>query len=126
MRSALWNPFANMASLDGNAVTMVRGEGSWVFDDHGRAYLDAIASLWYCNVGHGRAELAEAAAAQMRQLAGFQAFESFSSPPAEALARRVAGLTRSTRPRSSPAATGALGARNQSRSRSPGSTLITA
>jgi len=92
MGSALWNPFANMASLDGNAVTMVRGEGSWVFDDHGRAYLDAIASLWYCNVGHGRAELAEAAATQMRQLAGFQAFESFSSPPAEGLARRVAAL----------------------------------
>ena len=44
MGSALWNPFANMASLDGNAVTIVRGEGSWVFDDHGRAYLDAIAS----------------------------------------------------------------------------------
>jgi len=92
MGSALWNPFANMASLDGNAVTMVRGEASWVFDDHGRPYLDAIASLWYCNVGHGRAELADAAAAQMRQLAGFQAFEYFSSPPAEALARRVAGL----------------------------------
>ena len=92
MGSALWNPFANMASLDGNAVTMVRGEGSWVFDDHGRPYLDAIASLWYCNVGHGRAELADAAATQMRQLAGFQAFEYFSSPPAEALARRVAGL----------------------------------
>src|SRR6516165_3210136 len=93
MGSALWNPFANMASLDGNAVTMVRGEGSWVFDDHGRPYLDAIASLWYCNVGHGRAELADAAAAQMRQLAGFQAFEYFSSPPAETLARRVAALT---------------------------------
>src|SRR6516162_9293176 len=93
MGSALWNPFANMASLDGNAVTMVRGEGSWVFDDHGRAYLDAIASLWYCNVGHGRAELAEAAAAQMRQLAGFQAFEPFSNRPAEALARRVADLS---------------------------------
>jgi putrescine---pyruvate transaminase len=90
--SVLWNPFANMASLDGNAVTMIRGEGCWVFDDRGRAYLDAIASLWYCNVGHGRAELAEAAAAQMRQLAGFQAFESFSNPPAEALAARVAGL----------------------------------
>jgi putrescine---pyruvate transaminase len=57
MGSALWNPFANMASLDGNAVTMVRGEGSWVYDDHDRAYLDALASLWYCNVGHGRADL---------------------------------------------------------------------
>ena len=55
MGSVLWNPFANMASLDGHAVTMVRGEGCWVFDDHGRPYLDALASLWYCNVGHGRA-----------------------------------------------------------------------
>jgi adenosylmethionine-8-amino-7-oxononanoate aminotransferase len=68
---ALWNPFANMASLAGHAVTIVRGEGAWVFDDHGRAYLDALASLWYCNVGHGRAELAEAASAQMRQLAAY-------------------------------------------------------
>src|SRR5215469_317501 len=92
MGSALWNPFANMASLDGNAVTMVRGEGSWVFDDHGRAYLDAIASLWYVNIGHGRAELADAAAAQMRQLACYQAYEGFSNEPAEALAQRVAAL----------------------------------
>ena len=59
----LWNAFANMASLAGHAVTIVRGEGSTVYDDHGRPYLDALASLWYCNVGHGRAELADAAAA---------------------------------------------------------------
>jgi putrescine---pyruvate transaminase len=92
MGQVLWNPFANMASLDGHAITMVRGEGCWVFDDQGRAYLDAMASLWYCNVGHGRAELAAAAAAQMRQLAGYQAFEYSSNPPAEALAATVAGL----------------------------------
>jgi adenosylmethionine-8-amino-7-oxononanoate aminotransferase len=88
----LWNAFANMASLAGHAVTIVRGEGSTVFDDHGRPYLDALASLWYCNVGHGRAELADAAAAQMRGLAAYQTFEPFSNQPAEALARRVAGL----------------------------------
>jgi adenosylmethionine-8-amino-7-oxononanoate aminotransferase len=91
-QTALWNPFANMASLAGQAVTIVRGEGSWVFDTHGRAYLDALASLWYCNVGHGRAELAEAADAQMRQLAAYQTFEPYSNPPAETLARRVADL----------------------------------
>ena len=88
----LWNAFANMASLAGHAVTIVRGEGSTVFDDHGRPYLDALASLWYCNVGHGRAELADAAAAQMRQLAAYQTFEPFSNQPAEALARQIAGL----------------------------------
>jgi adenosylmethionine-8-amino-7-oxononanoate aminotransferase len=88
----LWNPFANMARLAGEAIMIVRGEGATVFDAEGRSYLDALASLWYCNVGHGRAELADAAAAQMRQLAAYQAFESFSNAPAEALAQRIAGL----------------------------------
>ena len=91
-KSAFWNPFANMATLAGNAITIVRGEGSTVYDAEGRAYLDALASLWYCNVGYGRAELAEAAAAQMREIAGFQTFEYFTNPPAEALCRRVADL----------------------------------
>jgi putrescine aminotransferase len=88
----LWNPFANMAGLAGHAVTIVAGEGATVFDVQGRPYLDALASLWYCNVGHGRGELADAAAAQMRQLAGYQIFESYSNPPAEDLARRIAEL----------------------------------
>ena len=92
VQPALWNSFANMASLAGRAVTIVRGEGTTVFDAAGRPYLDALASLWYCNVGHGRAELADAAAAQMRQLAAYQTFEPFSNLPAEVLARRVADL----------------------------------
>ena len=71
----MWNSFANMASYASRALTIVRGEGATVFDAAGRPYLDALASLWYCNVGHGRAELADAAAAQMRQLAGYQTFE---------------------------------------------------
>jgi len=88
----MWNPFASMSTIAGHAVTIVRGEGATVYDASGRAYLDAIASLWYVNVGYGRTELADAAAAQMRDLACFQAFEVFSSEPAEALARRVAAL----------------------------------
>ncbi len=90
--AALWNPFANMAALEGHAITIVGGEGSTVYDADGRAYLDALASLWYCNVGYGRTELAEAAAAQMRQIAGFQTFEYYSNPPAEALCRRIADI----------------------------------
>jgi putrescine---pyruvate transaminase len=39
--SPLWNPFGNMASLAGQTITMVRGEGCWVTDDQGRRYLDA-------------------------------------------------------------------------------------
>ena len=91
----LWNPFASMAGLasTGGPVSIVRGQGSSVFDSSGRRYLDALASLWYCNVGHGRAELADAAARQIRALAGYQVFEHFSNPPAEELAERVAGLS---------------------------------
>jgi putrescine aminotransferase len=91
----MWNGYANMAGLaeHGGVVTIVGGSGSTVTDDTGRSYLDAIASLWYCSIGHGRAEMADAAAAQMRQLAAYQVFETFSSRPAEALARRISELS---------------------------------
>jgi putrescine---pyruvate transaminase len=85
----LWHPFADMAYVPGHEVTLVSGEGSWVTDDRGRRYLDASASLWYCNVGHGRGELADAAAAQMRRLAGYHTFDVFTNPPARELARRL-------------------------------------
>ncbi len=90
--TAMWNPFANMAALAGKAITIVGGHGSTVVDSDGREYLDALASLWYCNVGYGRTELAEAAAAQMRQLAGFQTFEYYTNPPAQALCALIADL----------------------------------
>ena len=68
----LWNGFANMASLAGHAVTITRGEGAWVFDADGRSYLDALASLWYCNVGHARAELVDAVAHQLATLENYK------------------------------------------------------
>jgi adenosylmethionine-8-amino-7-oxononanoate aminotransferase len=89
----LWHPFANMARVPAEELTIVSGSGSWVTDDHGRRYLDASASLWYCNIGHGREELAEAAAAQMRRLAAYHTFDVFANPPAQELARRLAHIT---------------------------------
>jgi adenosylmethionine-8-amino-7-oxononanoate aminotransferase len=62
-RTRLLHGFAKPASTD--FVTIARGEGALVFDDRGRRYVDALASLWYCNVGHGRAEIADAVAAQL-------------------------------------------------------------
>ncbi len=88
----MWNPFANMATLAGNEIAIVGGKGSTVVDSRGRSYLDALASLWYCNIGYGRTELAEAAAEQMRELAAYHTFEFFSNPPAEALCERVAEI----------------------------------
>lgn len=61
-------------------------------DSTGRRYLDATAGLWYCNVGHGRAELAEAAAQQMRSLAAYQTFDFFANEPALKLADRICEL----------------------------------
>jgi adenosylmethionine-8-amino-7-oxononanoate aminotransferase len=69
-----------------------RGEGAYVFDEEGRRYLDASAGLWYCNVGHGRAELGEAAAAQMRRLASYSTFGDLAARPALDLAQRLAAL----------------------------------
>jgi adenosylmethionine-8-amino-7-oxononanoate aminotransferase len=74
------------------AIELVRGEGIWVFDADGRRYLDGTASLWYCNVGWGRDEIADAAAAQMRRLPAYSTFGDLTNGPAEALADRVSAL----------------------------------
>ncbi|MGI8779175.1 MAG: aspartate aminotransferase family protein [Solirubrobacteraceae bacterium] len=86
----LWHPFADMARVPSEELTLVSGEGSWVTDAEGRRYLDASAALWFCNVGHGRSELADAAAAQMRKLAAYHTFDVFANEPALELARRLA------------------------------------
>ena len=69
-----------------------RGEGAYVIDEQGRRYLDASAGLWYCNIGHGRTELADAAAAQMRRLASYSAFGDLATRPALDLAQRLADM----------------------------------
>ncbi|MBI3943306.1 MAG: aminotransferase class III-fold pyridoxal phosphate-dependent enzyme, partial [Chloroflexi bacterium] len=73
-------------------VILVRGEGARVWDIQGKEYIDGLSSLWNVNVGHGRRELAEAAAAQMSQLAFFSAYTGFSNVPAIELAAKVAEL----------------------------------
>ena len=87
---ALLHPFARPAAT--SFVRLVRGQGAIVWDEHGRRYVDAMASLWYCNVGHGRAEIADAVAAQMRELETYHCFERFAGPGAEELAARLASL----------------------------------
>ena len=89
---AFWNPMTNVGSFREHGITIVRGEGSTVWDEDGRALIDVSGALWYCNVGYGRAELAEAAAAQIRQLAAYKTYDGFTAPPTEALAARVAEL----------------------------------
>ena len=90
--NALWHPFADMSSVADREVVVVRGDGAWVEDANGKRYLDASAALWYCNVGHGRSELADIAAAQMRELAAYQTFDVMTNRPALELAERIRDL----------------------------------
>jgi adenosylmethionine-8-amino-7-oxononanoate aminotransferase len=88
----LWHPFADMALVRDSEVVIERGEGNWVFDDRGRRYLDATASLWYANVGHGRKEIADAVADQLGRLEAYSVFGDLATPPALELADRLAKL----------------------------------
>ncbi|MTV25007.1 aspartate aminotransferase family protein [Nitriliruptoraceae bacterium ZYF776] len=88
--TAFLHPFTRPGADD--FVTVVRGEGAVVWDAQGRAYLDAMASLWYANVGHGRREIADAVAGQLRTLAAYHTFERFTNEPTERLCTRLADL----------------------------------
>lgn len=91
--TALWHPFADMATVRRSEVVLTRGEGIWLWDEKGKQYLDGSASLWYANIGHGRPELADAVAAQMRELEGYSIFGELSNRPARELAQRLSDLS---------------------------------
>jgi putrescine aminotransferase len=87
-----WHPFADMGAVSESELVLERGDGVWVFDGDGKRYLDATASLWYANIGHGRTEVAEAVAAQMRELEAYSTFGDFGNRPANELAARLGEL----------------------------------
>ncbi|AYY13083.1 aspartate aminotransferase family protein [Actinobacteria bacterium YIM 96077] len=89
-RPSFLHPFAKPASEE--FIEIVAGEGALVRDRNGHAYVDALASLWYCNVGHGRREIADAVAAQMHRLEAFHTFDKFTNPAADQLCHEVAGV----------------------------------
>ena len=90
MPSSFLHPFARPARED--FIRLVSGSGSTVTDIAGNDYIDAMASLWYCNVGHGRREIAEATAAQMGKLEAYSCFDPFTNERAEELTARISSL----------------------------------
>jgi adenosylmethionine-8-amino-7-oxononanoate aminotransferase len=89
----LWMHFTRMAAYrDGDVPTIVRGDGAYVWDANGKRYLDGLAGLFVVNAGHGRQELADAAAKQAGELAYFPLW-SYAHPKAIELADRIADLT---------------------------------
>src|SRR3954465_11635936 len=90
---AFWHPFADMGAVSREQFVIDRGEGPWAYDEAGTRYLAGPASLWYANLGHGRAEIADAVAAQMKRIEAYHTFADFSNRPpnelCEALAARA-------------------------------------
>ncbi len=96
-RDHLWMHFTRQSTYEpkdsggagASVPIIVKGEGAYIWDDKGRKYLDALAGLFVVQVGHGREELAEAAAKQARELAFFPLW-SYAHPRAIELAERLA------------------------------------
>jgi len=87
---AFWHPFADMGAVARDEFIIDRGEGPWVYDEAGTRYLDGTASLWYANLGHGRTEIADAVAAQMRKIEAYHTFADISNRPAIEICEKLA------------------------------------
>lgn len=90
MPPAFLHPFAKPTRE--SFITIVRGEGALVWDADGRELVDAMASLWYCAIGHGRTEMADAIAAQAGRLSAFSCFDPFTNEPADELATKLVSI----------------------------------
>lgn len=74
------------------AFVVARGEGAYVFDTAGNRYLDATAGLWFANVGHGRGEIADAVADQLRIIAHYSNFGDITEAPTQELAEKLSSI----------------------------------
>ena len=91
MPSAFLHPFA--APTRESFVRIVRGDGALLWDADGNELIDGMASLWYCAIGHGRREMADAVHAQMSTLETYSCFDPFTNGPADELAAKLVSLS---------------------------------
>jgi len=93
-RRHLWMHFSRMGGYsDEHEIPIItRGDGAYVYDSHGKRYLDGLSGLFCVNAGHGRTELAEAAARQYEEL-DFFVLWSYAHPRAIELATKIASMT---------------------------------
>jgi adenosylmethionine-8-amino-7-oxononanoate aminotransferase len=91
-RDHLWMHFTRMSAYQQADVPVItRGEGPYIWDARGKRYLDGLSGLFVVQAGHGRVELAQAAAKQAQELAFFPLW-SYAHPQAVELAERLAHL----------------------------------
>ena len=90
MHHPLLHSFAPTAKPESQFINIIRAKGSTLWDDEGNDYIDGMASLWYCQIGHGRSEMADAIAAQIRRLDAYNIFDPFTNPQATRAAEMIA------------------------------------
>ena len=91
--TAAWHGFADMAAVSTNGpLVLSEGSGTRITDVDGNEYLDITSGLWFANVGHGRAEIAEAVGRQAGRLAHYSMFGDMVDEPTASLAERVAAI----------------------------------
>src|SRR5215217_3554730 len=91
-RRHLWMHFTRMGAYGDHEIPIiVKGDGCYVYDEHGKRYLDGLAALFCVNIGHGRGDVAQAGADQAKEL-GFYTNWNYAHPKAIELAARVAEL----------------------------------
>jgi len=88
----LWGHFTNLSAIQRQGLPIIdHGDGAYVYDTNGKRYLDGLSGLFTVNVGHGRRELAQAAAQQSEKL-GYFPLWSFGHEPGIRLAAKLASL----------------------------------
>ncbi|GAA1902745.1 MAG: aspartate aminotransferase family protein [Williamsia herbipolensis] len=93
MTSTLWHGFADMGAVSASGpFAIASGSGTRITDTHGTEYIDATAGLWFTNVGHGRASIADAVAQQLRTVAHVSGFGDVMPAVTVELADRLGGL----------------------------------
>jgi putrescine aminotransferase len=90
--SRFWHGFADMHTVADHEIVIVDGDGAVITDSNGKEYIDSTAALWYCNVGYGRREIADAVARQLTTLHAYSSFGAYTTDASIRVAERLASL----------------------------------
>jgi len=91
--SRFWHGFADMHVVANAEIVFTAGDGVLLTDTKGRQVIDATAALWYCNVGFGRREIADAVADQLARLPAYSSFGAYTTDRTLELADRLAAIS---------------------------------
>jgi putrescine---pyruvate transaminase len=93
MPTRFWHGFADMHVIADKEVVIASGDGAVITDTNGNDYIDATAALWYCNVGYGRREIADAVAEQLVRLHAYSSFGAYTTEATLQVSDRLAAMS---------------------------------